>query len=233
MRTLSSAGVVDLWEHGARRHPLDRSLLALSVADPAAANDAADWPLGRRNAALLRLYSVWFGPQVQGWTSCPACSEKVEFDVDARQMAAAADGPAPGPVTVGEHAFRLPTTRDLAQMVAADDTESAAAGLLERCRIGGSATAEWSGALLTEIEDALASADPLAETRLAFRCPTCEHDWEDGFEIDRFLWVEVESWARRVLWEVHTLASAYGWTEAESLALGPARRAIYLQMVHA
>jgi hypothetical protein len=43
----------------------------------------------------------------------------------------------------------------------------------------------------------------------------------------------VEALARRVLWEVHTLACAYGWTESETLALSPARRARYLQMVHA
>ena len=35
------------------------------------------------------------------------------------------------------------------------------------------------------------------------------------------------------MWEVHTLATAYGWSEAETLALGDARRAMYLEMVSA
>jgi hypothetical protein len=35
-----------------------------------------------------------------------------------------------------------------------------------------------------------------------------------------------------VLWELHTLASAYGWSESESLALSDTRRAMYLEMVH-
>jgi hypothetical protein len=43
----------------------------------------------------------------------------------------------------------------------------------------------------------------------------------------------VEARARRILQEVHTLASSYGWHEAEILALGDTRRAMYLQMVQA
>ena len=83
------------------------------------------------------------------------------------------------------------------------------------------------------IGERLASADPLAETRLALGCPSCQHAWEAGFEIGRFLWAEVEALARRVLWEVHALASTYGWSESVTLALSPARRAMYLQLVHA
>jgi len=37
----------------------------------------------------------------------------------------------------------------------------------------------------------------------------------------------VREWAR----EIHALAAAYGWTEAEILSLGEARRSFYLQMV--
>ena len=77
MPALSSAGVLELWEQGASLHPLDRGLLALSVADPSARAGVADWPLGHRNRALLELHASWFGPRIQGWTSCPSCGEKV------------------------------------------------------------------------------------------------------------------------------------------------------------
>ena len=56
---------------------------------------------------------------------------------------------------------------------------------------------------------------------------------EEALDAGGFVWAEIESRARRVLWEVHTLASAYGWSESESLALGDRRRAVYLEMVHA
>jgi hypothetical protein len=233
MSALSSRDVLGLWEKGMSLHPLDRGLLALSVADPVVAAAVADWPLGGRNRALLDLHASWFGPRLQGWTSCPSCGEKVEFELDARELAMAAPGgPPPDAVIVGAYAFRLPTSRDLAHIVALDATASAT-GLLDRCRTGGPEHPEWTDDLLEAIEDRLASADPLAETRLALSCPSCQRAWEDAFDIGRFLWAEVESRARRVLWEVHTLASAYGWSETETLALGDARRAMYLEIVQA
>jgi hypothetical protein len=38
-------------------------------------------------------------------------------------------------------------------------------------------------------------------------------------------------WAERCLDQVHTLARAYGWSEAQILALSPVRRACYLGRV--
>jgi hypothetical protein len=46
-----------------------------------------------------------------------------------------------------------------------------------------------------------------------------------------FFWMEVESWAYRILRQVHALASAYGWSEGDILAMSPWRRQFYLEMV--
>ena len=233
MPALCSPEVLELWEKGMSLHPLDRVLLALSTADPAVTAVVADWPLGRRNRALLDLHASWFGPRLEGWTSCPSCGEKVEFELDARELAMAApDGPTHDAVTVGAYAFRLPTSRDLAHAIGLEAAESAT-GLLDRCRTGGPETAEWTDDLLEAVEESFASADPLAEIRLALSCPSCQGEWEDALDIGRFLWAQVESRARRVLWEVHTLATAYGWSESETLALSDARRAMYLEIVSA
>jgi hypothetical protein len=45
------------------------------------------------------------------------------------------------------------------------------------------------------------------------------------------LWVEVEAGAIALVQDVHLLAAAYGWSEAEVLGLGPARRRAYLELV--
>jgi hypothetical protein len=45
------------------------------------------------------------------------------------------------------------------------------------------------------------------------------------------LWDEITARAGALLHEVHRLASAYGWSEAQILALSPARRARYLALV--
>ena len=52
-------------------------------------------------------------------------------------------------------------------------------------------------------------------------------------DIGCFVWAEIESRARRLLWEVHTLAAAYGWSEGETLALSSSRRANYIRLVQA
>lgn len=234
MRALSGSELLELWEWGAGLHPLDRGLAVLSLADPSAGGSVADWPLGRRNRALLELHVSWFGSRLQGWTACPECGEKVEFEVDTGQLAASAGAEQPDDsVTVAAHTFRLPTSRDLAQIATASDVDSAAVALLRRCRISGPDNPDWTDEMLEAVGEGLASADPLAETRLALNCPTCRREWDDALDVGGFVWAELEARARRLLWEVHSLASAYGWSESEALAVGAARRAIYLEMVHA
>jgi hypothetical protein len=235
MGTFSTSDILEMWERGRRLHPLDRGLLALSTALPSPGEDLADWPLGRRNRALFDLHCKAFGSRLQGWTSCSRCGEKVEFDLEANVLVSAHENEQAWQetLTVGNERFRLPTSRDLAEIIGASDARSATTRLLERCRQSRPEPLALSDAMVEEVEERMASADPMAETRLAFFCPTCGHEWSGTFDIVRFVWAEIESRARRLLWEVHHLARAYGWTEAETLSLPPARRAIYLEMVQA
>jgi len=233
MRTFSSSEILDLWDRGARLHPLDRNLLVLSTAFPSVSEECADWPLGRRNRSLFELHAFCFGPHLQGWSACPRCGEKVEFDVDGGLLMSPApeDGSATSVMICGEQ-FRLPTSRDLAGVLPVD-ADTAAACLLERCRIGEGTDGEWNETALGHAGEILASADPLAETQLALDCPSCAHQWNDVLDIGGFVWAEIESRARRLFWQVHTLASAYGWSEAETLSLSARRRENYFRMVQA
>ena len=235
MRTFSASDILDIWEQGRRLHPLDRALLALSTALLEPSEDMADWPLGRRNHALFDFHCQAFGSRLQGWTSCTGCGEKVEFDLDASELVSAQEEKhaRPETLTVRGERFRLPTSRDLAEVMAGSDARQAAIGLLERCRENRAEPLALSDAMLEEVEEKLASADPMADICLALRCPACGHEWDGTLDIGRFVWAEIESRARRLLLEVHHLARAYGWTEAETLSLPAARRAMYLEMVQA
>ena len=79
----------------------------------------------------------------------------------------------------------------------------------------------------------LAAGDPQAEVLLSLRCPACEHEWSTPFDILAYLWDEIDDWARRLLSEVHTLASAYGWSERDVLGMSARRRRLYLEMSEA
>jgi len=228
MRALSSSETLTLWERGRRCHPLDRALLALSFTGR---DSVADWPLGQRNHALLELHAAWFGPQLEAWAACPQCNEKVEFELNVRDLTSAQS--VETQISVDGHIFRLPTSRDLAQAAKSDNERDAAIRLLELCRVGGVEPSMWTGEIIDKIEEILALADPMAEIRVSLTCPACNHEWDDSLDVAGFIWAELEARARRLLWEIHSLASAYGWSESETLALSASRRALYLEMVGA
>jgi hypothetical protein len=231
MPRLSSSEVLDLWDRGVRLHALDRSLLALSAVCPSQSEDYADWSLGRRNRELFELHASWFGPHLRGWSACPRCGEKVEVDIDDGLLMTAtpADSSSDGVMIRGGR-YRLPTSRDLAKVLSGDP-ETVAVRLLERCCISDGFVSQWNEVALRDAEETLAAADPLAETQLALDCPSCAHQWNDVLDIGSFVWAEIESRARRLLLEVHTLASAYGWSEGETLSLSAARRASYMRII--
>jgi hypothetical protein len=230
VRALSPAEVLALWESGRSLHPLDQGVLALRMSSPeGSAGDVADWPLGRRNRAIADLRGRCFGPQMRALTKCPHCGEAIEFAFDVAALIAE-PGPAAENVALACADYRLPTSRILARVAGESDIEAAAALLCESCRIGGEATA-LSSEQMDEVGEALARADPLAEIAFDFECPACGEDFREGLDIAEFFWREIEVEARRLLIDVHTLASAYGWREADVLALSPARRAFYVERV--
>jgi hypothetical protein len=232
---LSDSDILDLWDRAVHRHPLDRALLMLDAGRPHGRDEAlADWPLGRRNEALAQLRGACFGHAIHGWTSCPRCSEQLEFETDWRALAGqSGEATHDQPIMVGGRAYRVPTSRDLACVASEPDPHRAAIRLVENCRIEPDGAVAWSDDELADIGDKMARADPLAETRLSLSCPSCAHTWEESLDIAAFLWEEIDARARRILLEVHALAAAYGWHEAQILSLGPRRRAIYLEMVRA
>jgi len=77
----------------------------------------------------------------------------------------------------------------------------------------------------------LARRQPWADVEIALSCPGCSTAWEAPLDIGSFVWDEIAAEARRVVHEVDRLARAYGWREADILAMTPARRRTYLALV--
>jgi hypothetical protein len=192
----------------------------------------ADWSLGRRNQALAQLRCRCFGDRLPCWAACRHCGAQLEFELDGRMFAG---GPLMEstalPILFNGRTFRLPTSRDLAEIVTEADTVQASIRLLEECllepAVGSPPTAEEVEA----IGEIMADADPFAEIRLSLHCAGCGKASEETLDIASFFWEEIDARARRRLLEIHTLASAYGWSEAEILALNENRRALYLAAI--
>ena len=117
------------------------------------------------------------------------------------------------------------------------DLDGARATLLTGCIASATRDGEVieASALPSEVLDTvvarLRQLDPQADVALDLTCPQCQHGWREPFDIVTFFWSEVAVAARRLLVEVHDLASAYGWSESEILHLSPARRDAYLEML--
>lgn len=81
------------------------------------------------------------------------------------------------------------------------------------------------------VADRMAMADPQAEMELVVDCAKCGDRWEAPFDIESFFWSEIDTWARRILSEVHVLASSYGWREADIFNMSAWRRHYYLDLI--
>ena len=236
-RTFSPEEILDLWEAGRHQHELDRALTLLSAAYAGVSRDQlADLTIGERDARLLRLRELVIGQAVDGIADCPNCGERVEFRLDTTVFARPDTAiETAGDIELnGTHVqFRLPTSRDLAEVVTAPDEAEGLRLLLERCLIGASAPKEMPAKTIGAVSEAMAKADPQAEIVVSLGCPNCGKEWEVIFDVAHFFWNEIAAQAQRLLCDIDVLARAYGWTEREILGLPAQRRRIYLEMLAA
>jgi hypothetical protein len=226
---MDAQSLIACWEFGRRRHPLDRALLLYAAAEPEADPDGlADRPLGARNTALLRLRRRLFGDALKSCVDCPRCGERLEFDVSAQALLAQERLASQSQIALQGRTLRLPTTRDLASIAGEADATQATHKLLER--LIDAAPGEFAVSP-EDVTCALEAADPHLDISMALSCPACAHQWNAAFDVPTFVWEEIDVRARRLLDEVHALARAYGWSEAQILELTETRRTAYVERV--
>ncbi|MCW3846505.1 hypothetical protein OF829_04590 [Sphingomonas sp. LB-2] len=230
MKRPQDGAVLDWWERARTLPPLERALHLLALFVDAGAEAIADWPIGRRDRALLAARAMLIGPEICATAACPACGTEVEAAFDA--AAIAVDDPAENEAAL-ESGIRLraATSRDLALALASPEPRLA---LAQACVVAGAPRKRgWSEALLAEAAAALQALDPQADIRLRLTCTECAAPWSAPLFVEPFLWREMAGWARARFDEVDRLARAYGWREADVLALSPQRRRTYLALAAA
>ena len=240
MQSLSAEKILVLWETGRPQHALDRALTILAAATPGASRAAlADLPIGERDARLRKLRVLVFGPRAHGFAECPHCTERIEFpldlapsrDLEGRALSGGANAPTSYTTETNGTTlrFRLPTSRDLAEVAAAPNEKAALQRLVQRCAF----EEDLPDETLEVLSRAMLEADPETEITLHLTCPSCAGTWDLLFDIAEFFWREISAEAQRLLREIDTLARAYGWTEGEILNLPAQRRQTYLEMLMA
>ena len=248
MRSFSASDLLTVWERGWNRPPAERALILLRSAFPDALPAAlGQLTVGQRDLCLLKLREMTFGTKLTGTAICPECNEPVELDFDSRDMSGAGSGlpDFQDEVNAGnellmvlpgwEIRFRLPTGTDMTSLSA--DTPQAQSKLLEACLLGARhedrtvQAADLPEEVVTALSERMAREDPYLNISLAVNCPVCGHEWQMIFDIVSYFMSEIHFWAMRMLREVHRLASAYGWSEADILAMSAWRRQRYLEMI--
>jgi hypothetical protein len=243
MEAPSADRLLAAWESAAAALPVWRPVSLLASASSHAASDVAQWPIGRRDAAIMGLQRQWFGDAMECLADCPACGNTAEFSTRVSDLCSGDTD-----VQDGTHAFehdgwrvqfRLPCSQDLANAAAhAVDTETARARLLNALCSGildaaGHAQTpdDLPASVVAELEQRIAGADPLSEITFELACPACGHVCNAPWDPSDHFWRQLDRAANALLREVHLLARSHGWREAEILALSPTRRRAYLDLL--
>ena len=241
MGTLSNSELIAVWERGVNEHPVDRALTLLGAYCPESREKLAQLKIGARDVRLLEMYQHLFGPELPAFAHCPGCGALLEYVLSAHELLnSAAMTPDPAALAFQSDGvlmrLRLPDSLDLRAIASCHDHESALRLLGERCVVEAIVdgtpvmAADLSPQVIETVSTALQAADPRAEMLVNLSCAACSHAWQVTLDIERFLWTKVCATAKRLLRDVHTLASAYGWREPDILSLSSTRRQIYVEM---
>lgn len=218
MLALSDLDLLALWEVVQGAHPVARPVELLRAADDDPHPE--ELPIGARDRKILALREQWFGARYETTSDCPACGTRVELTFDTPP-------PSEAKAPHLDVEYRLPNTRDLIALLDCASIDEARARLAARC-LGLDSVPDD---LVAPLAEALSTADPDGDLRVALTCPDCGGEWEALFDPATHLWSEVESAAMRLLRDVDALAVAYGWSEDAILSMSPVRRQAYLRMV--
>jgi hypothetical protein len=241
MRELLTSTLIDIWERGSVKPLTERALTVLAAACPDLETDTlAGLSIGGRDGLLLSVRESTFGSRVEAITSCPECGEQLELDFDLDDLRVRAAPPPAGSATLAvdeyDLSFRLPNSRDLMIASAGAERSSIRTALLERCLLSARRQDQVVPAeqlpepVVARLEEEMMALDGQANVQVELQCPACRRGWLAAFDILSFFWNELDAWAQRVLLEVHTLASAYGWREKDILEMSAVRRNLYLEL---
>ena len=227
--------MLEVWESAAALSPVARAVALGTLARPDLDVDAVErLPLGVRDAALLRFRQDRFGDGITCLTNCPTCRAQLEFSLSVASLLAVDKGMVEGGWIDADGvrlSFRMPCSADLQAALASGPADDFGDRLLWRCVNGDEAMPALSAAAADRLAAAIEAADPLSVIWIDLACAACRHAWRSVLDIAVLLWQELDRWASATLNEISKLARAYGWGEAEILAMTPGRRRRYLEMV--
>jgi len=241
------ATLLDAWDYAAQvPSPARGAVLVYLAGLTGTLDEALDLDVGRCAALALQAHREAFGLGAPVVVGCPTCGDLLEGQwpaLDRIVVNAGADDRDARERVVGQWVVRAPTTRDL--LVAARQPDSVREVLLDRCvracpaAVADGAPGTPAGAAVPATPSSydLAGLDAAAEDLAGVgalvsvaSCPGCGETVEAAFDVGAVLWEAVSAAATALLSDVAILARAFGWDEADVVALPDARRHAYLEL---
>jgi hypothetical protein len=239
---ITSRELLSIWERGQGQSRAQRALLLLDAfREKEMPQYLANLPVGHRDALLLSFREQAFGSAFFALATCPKCGQKIEASFHSNEIRSEVSSNPCQEQSVSMNDYsalvRLPNTLDLIAIDHISEIDRATRVLLERCIVAASFKGEdvqfdrLPESFLDAVLERMSELDPQADVRLDLSCPECGHGWQAAFDMLTYLWREIDQWAVRILHDIHVLASAYGWSEADILAMSAWRRQVYLELV--
>ena len=189
--------------------------------------DVWAWTINRRLQGLIAVTIATRGAAFSSTIRCQACAAPMDLPLRLDAFRREDDPPSVACALDGEmHDIAVPTGADQRAwlQVGADGTAAMLARLLPQ---GAAASPER----LAVVETALAAADPLTVLTVETRCPECGAENAMELDLEATCLALLTAEQPRLIDDIHALARAYHWTEAEVLAVPPRRRRQYLDRI--
>lgn len=194
--------------------------------------------IGRRIAALVHLVAMTERSASLAVTvACDSIGCRAPLEMAIPLEAIASHGSAPERFPVGlangrEVIVRPPVGADQRawRQRQYGSRDEAVAAMLESLLVEGN-VADAEPRDIDVIAEALAERDPLVAFTIAYDCPCCGASSETAIDLERLAIQRLIAFQQGLLKDVHALASRYGWTETEVLAIPAPRRARYRALI--
>jgi hypothetical protein len=222
--------------------PLPPALAVRELADRVVAGpDGAglDWagvPASELAAVALVVRQAWVGDLLatDGWCPDPGCRTRVDVSFRVGEYLGHVRPTVPAGVeatgdgwyrlTGEEVRFRVPSVADLVEALGGSDGVVA---LSASCVV----PADLDDDQWSRVDRALESISPPLDGTVGGACPQCGASLELRFDPCSYVMAELRDLFAGLYYEVHLLASAYRWSEADILDLQRSRRIAYAHLV--
>jgi hypothetical protein len=225
--------LMSTWESALAQPAATRTATLVAVL-----RDGSDDPLaldvGTREHDALRLVARIAGEVLDGETTCTQCGERMEINVPLAALQLAPADIAEVRDGAWHVGLRVPDTRDVLAALDFPTGEASEAALFARCVTSAHCNGEartardLPAAVRAQCEARLDALAPHANLTLDLVCPACGAADLVPFDAGAFVFERMRHWVEDQLDDIARLCRAYGWREADVLAMGAWRRHFYL-----